>query len=178
MAGIFFSCENDLKQVEKFNLDDNAPDQQTEDIELIVTDSGRVQITLKSAIVEEYVEEKLTKLKGGFTLKFFDPSGEVRSFLAAKNGEIYTFDKKMRATDSVVFENIASQQVLYTEELIWDQNTHQIFSSKHVRIVEQNNKVLTGVGLITDEDFNDPVILQPSGEYYMKKKDTTDENIQ
>lgn len=174
LAGIFFSCENDLKEVEQFNLDDNAPDQQTEEIELIVTDSGRVNLTLSSAIVEEYMEEKLTKLKGGFILKFYNPQGDVRSFLSAKNGEIYTFDKKMKAMDSVVFKNIATDQVLYTEELIWDQTTHKIFSSKNVRIVEKNNKVLTGVGLITDESFNDPVILRPSGEYYLKKKDTTE----
>ena len=129
-----------------------------------------LQIT--SSIVEEYVEEKLTKLKGGFILNFFNPNGEVRSFLSAKNGEVYTFDKKMKATDSVVFKNIASNQVLFTEELIWDQVKHKIFTSKHVRIIENNNKVLTGIGLITDEDFNDPVILQPSGEYFLKKKDT------
>lgn len=178
MAGIFFSCENDLEKVEQFNLEDDAPDQKTENIELIVTDSGRVQMTLKSAIVEEYVEEKLTKLKGGFILEFFNSQGEVTSFISAKNGEVYTFDKKMKATDSVVFENMASEQVLYTEELIWDQNTRKIFSSKNVRIVEKQNKVLTGVGLITDEEFNDPLIINPQGEYYLKKKDSTNESVQ
>ncbi len=172
MAGIFFSCENDLEKVDKFNLDDDQPDQMTENIELVVTDSGRVQLILTSAIVEEYVEEKLTKLKGGFILNFYNPSGEVRSFLSAKNGEVYTFDKKMRAMDSVVFKSLATERTLFTEELIWDQVKHKIFSSKAVRIVEKDNKVLTGVGLVTDEDFNDPFIIQPSGEYYMKKKDT------
>ena len=79
----------------------------------------------------------------------------------------------MKATDSVVFKSIPNEQVLYTEELIWDQSTKKIFSSKYVKIVEKNNKVLTGVGLITDEEFNDPLIIEPEGEFYLKKKDTT-----
>jgi len=173
MAGIFFSCENDMEEVDKFNLEDDAPDQFSENVELVVTDSGRVKYTLKAEIAEEYIEEKLTKLKGGFILDLYDSDGVVKSRLSAINGEAYTFDKKMKVMDSVVFQNFTNNQVLYTEELIWDQTKHKIFTTADVKIVENNNKVLTGVGLISDENFDDPLIIRPAGKYYMKKKDTT-----
>jgi LPS export ABC transporter protein LptC len=171
MAGIFFSCENKIEDVNKFNLEGDNPDQLTHELELVSTDSGKVTLTLKAAVLEEYVEQKLTKLKGGFVLNFYNEDGSIRSYLSGKNAEVYTFDKKMKATDSVVFENIESKQILFTEELIWDQNTHKIFTTKDVKIIEDNNKVLLGEGLVTDEDFNDPYILKPKGDYYLKEKD-------
>ena len=173
MAGIFFSCENDLEDVDKFNIEDNAPDQLSEDVELIVTDSGKVKYSLKAKIVEDFMELKLKRLKKGFILDMYDEYGEVRSRLSGINGEAYEFDKKMKVTDSVVFQNFTNNQVLYTEELIWDQNQRKIFTSKNVKIIENNDKVLTGVGLISDEEFNDPLIIKPAGDYYLKKKDST-----
>ena len=173
MMGIFVSCANDLKEVAVFNRNDSAPDKLTHDIEFILTDSGRVSLSLKSAIVEEYIDERLTKLKGGFVINMYDKEGNVRSYISAKNGDIYTHDKKLKATDSVVYNNLERDQILFTEELIWDQNTKMIFTDKAVKIIQEGNKVLLGDGLITDEEFTNPYIIHPKGSYYLKKKDTT-----
>lgn len=179
MAGIFFSCENDPNDVAKFNMEDDQPDQTTKDIEVIYTDSGRVNYSLKAGLREEYIPEKLTKVKNGFVVNMYNKQGELKAYLLGRNGEIYTHDRKLKATDSVVFNNLEKDQVIFTEELIWDQRTRKIFTSKAVKIIEQGNKVLLGTGLITDENFTEPVIINPGGHYYLKKKDSTntDENI-
>lgn len=173
MAGIFFSCENDLKEVGKFAKVESGADQTVYNMELVSTDSGKVTTTLKAGIIEDYLEQKLTKFKKGFLIKLFDKQGNVTSTISGINAEIYNHDKKLVARDSVVYSNLEQNQILYTEELYWDQTRKKIFTNKDVRIVEGGNKVLLGEGLVTDENFTTPYIIKPKGEYYLKQKDTT-----
>ena len=76
MAGIFFSCSNDMEQVKRVTMSLNSPEETSEDFHVIFTDSGFASFELFAGIAETYIEpKKVTQFKDGLKVLFFDKEG-------------------------------------------------------------------------------------------------------
>lgn len=169
MAGILFSCVNDLEDVKKVTFDPKSPSEVTTDLEVFYTDSGYPKIRLYAKLAESYTTPKVvTKLKKGLKVDFYNESGLIVSTLTAKYGEIQTQEGKMMVRDSVQLYNHAKQQRLTTEELIWNQNDSLIYTDKSVVVTSPKEK-LFGQGIRTKQDFSTFTFLRPTGKFNLDK---------
>ena len=69
----FTSCVNDLENIKKVASRSDAPEDVTENLEIIYTDSGYAKFQLYAKLAETYVKPMaITKLKDGLKINFFD----------------------------------------------------------------------------------------------------------
>lgn len=167
LAGIVFSCANDLENIRKVTTQENLPDELSTDLHMIVTDSGYVRYELKGTLVESYRNPvPKTIIKDGLEVTFYDrDTRKPEAVLTAYYGERETNPEKMFVRDSVVLRNVNKNQQLETEELFWRNDS--IFSNKTV-VVKTEDGILWGKGIVADQTFDKFEILKPTGEKYFK----------
>lgn len=167
-AGILFSaCVNDIDTIEKVTYDPKAPDEVTENLELIYTDSGYAQIRLSAKIAETYMSpQHITKLKDGLKVDFYSEKGEIESTLTSQYGEINYTSGIVVVRDSVILKNYRKKRHLETEALYWNQKDSTIYTDKNV-IVRTEGKGITGrgKGIRTTQNFDRYTIIEPVGKF-------------
>ena len=163
IGAMLFSCENDLAVVQSLQVTENTPIESSFDVDIEYTDSGKVVMRMQSPEVNHYIgDEEYMEMPLGIQMVFYDTSGAVKSTLNSEYAINYIKNKKMEARNHVVATNSQGQQ-LFTEQLIWDQETHKIYTDKKVKIVTEG-KILFGDGLTADESFEDWEITNPVGD--------------
>lgn len=171
MAGMFFSCTNDLDRVASIEVPEAAPDRITLNAEYQFTDSGRVRNQLKAARIEEYrTEPARTEITGGLQLTFYDSIGDPGSVLTARRGTIVPAENRMEVFEEVVFVNVQGDR-LETEQLTWLQDSGKVHTDKAVRI-QRGGDIIHGQGLDADQDFSKYTIHKITGELYIAEDDT------
>lgn len=161
---MLFSCENDIDVINSLQIDDGQAIESTYDVRMSITDSGKVVMVLESPQVDKYVHNReYTEMPKGIHIIFYDSTGAIKSTLDADYAISYSASKIMEAKNNVVAVNMSKKQTLYTEELIWDQKKHKIFTENEVKIVTAE-KILFGDGLTADESFDDWEIDKPRGD--------------
>lgn len=136
--------------------------------EYFYTDSGKVKNKLFSNKLERFAgDTNYTKLTNGFSLSFFDDNQKLEATLTAKNGFIIDSKNYMEAKDSVVFVNNKGEK-LFTEQLIWMQDSDLVYTTKPVTITSENG-VLYGKGLRSNQNFSKYKILNTTGSADFEK---------
>lgn len=165
MAGILFSCVNDLDAIEKATYSDEVADEVTQDLEILYTDSGFAQVRIQAALAEtDKLPKHITRLKDGLRIDFFENNGEVGSTLTALYGEVDRATGVMFVKDSVILYNYEKKQWLETEELYYNQNDSTIFTTKYY-VIKSEGKGITGSGegLRTTPSFRNYETENPVG---------------
>jgi len=165
---VFISCENDLEEIKKVSEIPGAPEERTRDLELIYSDSGQVKVLLNATLAESYYKPThMIKFSEGVKVRFFNPDGSIKTVLTAKYGEIIQNEGRMIARDSVIMRNLNKVQQMETEELIWNQTTQEIQSSRSV-VVKTKDGRFYGDGIITTSDFSEYQFIKPRGTLNLK----------
>lgn len=167
---LFVSCENDLDHVKRVTVVDETPDQITNDLHTLYSDSGIVQYEIIATRVEMYeTPVKKTLFKNGFQVNYFSKEGDTISKLEAEYGEVIEQQNLIIARNNVIFTNYEKGQTLKTEELFWDKNLKKVRTTKNF-YVESPTTEAKGIGLEADETFSNYSMTDFSLTY----KDTTD----
>jgi len=165
----FVSCENDLDHVTRVTVVDNTPDQITNNLHTMYSDSGIVQYEIIATRMEMFEKPvQKTYFKNGFTVNYFAKNGIKTSTLTAEYGEIIEQENLILAKNNVIFVNYEKQQTLKTEELFWDKNLKKIRTTKNF-FVDSPNTEAKGVGLEADETFSE----YSMNNFSLTYKDTT-----
>lgn len=166
IGAMFFSCENDLAVIDSLNVDENSPVESSYNVNLEYNDSGKVVMVLKSPEINRFVtSDEFLEMPQGMEMEFYDSLGNIKSTIIANYSINYIKKKIMKAENNVIATNSKGQKLL-TEELIWDQNTHKIYTDKKVKVIS-DDKILFGDGLTSDEQFEDWEISNPTGDITM-----------
>jgi len=166
MAGILFSCVNDLDTIQKVTYDPKAPNETSTNLEVLYTDSGYARVKIFAKLAETYSSpERVTKFKDGVEVDFFSEDGDVVSKLTALYGEVNFKSGLITVRDSVVLRNLKKKQFMETEELFYNQNNDTISTQKYVVCKRDGKGVIgRGHGLKTTRFFNYFEILEPEGK--------------
>jgi len=169
MMGIFFSCVNDLDKVKRITTHPNNPDETSEMLHVIYTDSGLAQVEIFARISETYSQPKsVTKFKDGLKVNFYNDEGEVSSILTSLFGEIDGITGNITVRDSVKLLNVFKKKTLESEILYWDKETDSIYTNKHV-VVTSPEMVLSGIGAWTTPAFDTAHFYRPTGKIFINK---------
>lgn len=169
VAGMFFSCSNDLEQVKRITMSPNSPEETSENFHVIFTDSGYASFELFAGIAETYIEPKrVTQFKNGLKVLFFDDHGNITSLLTSVYGEVDEETGNIEVRDSVEFLNQSTQELLKTEVLYWNKIADSIYTDKPV-VLKAPDKVITGIGARTNHLMDTLVVYKPQAVIYSHK---------
>jgi LPS export ABC transporter protein LptC len=167
VAGLFFSCSNDLEKVKRITTNPDSPDETSENFAVIFTDSGFAQLEINAKIAETYTTPtKLTKFKDGLKVNFFDDLGNVASVLTSLYGEINDETGDITVRDSVELYNVEEKKRLKTSVLYWNKEGDSIFTDQPVTIITPD-MILRGIGAWTTPLFDTAQFFKPQAEIFV-----------
>lgn len=138
---------------------------------MIRSDSGRIQLFMTSPQLDRYQsDQSYSKFPKGLNIVFYDENKNIKSKLSANYAINYEDRRIMEIKNNVVIIDITKGDTIYTESLIWDQNTKNISSNVFVRKVNKDG-VLYGDGFDSDESFNNYILRRPRGSINIDKKE-------
>ncbi|MEN7546737.1 LPS export ABC transporter periplasmic protein LptC [Rapidithrix thailandica] len=102
------------------------------------------------------------KFPDGIFIEMFDEQGKLKTTLKADSAIHNYKEQRYQAIGNVIVNNVQEQNELKTVELNWDKKTRKIYTDSAVVITTPQN-ILKGIGLVSDQEFKHPTILEPTG---------------
>ena len=155
---VLFSCENSLDKVKEFIDTDTINGVLAYDVTITRSDSGFVQAKLTAPVMHSMEgDSSILEFPKGFDAYIFDKSKRPSSKIRGDYGIRYDKLELVFIKDSVVVENIDTEETMFTETLYWNQKTKKIYTRNAVKITSPD-KVIYGDSLNANEDFSQRVI--------------------
>lgn len=170
-AVCIFSCKSDSEGLNSVEIPTPVPSAIYKDYEIFYSDSGLTQAKIAGITLEQFNSvngsEAYDKMTDSVHLWFYDEDKNVQSELVADNAIRNRVTGYMEAFGNVVVFNEKGER-LNTEHLIWDEAKAQIISNDSVTITKKN-QVITGLGLVSDQNFIDYEIKNVKSIFYVEK---------
>lgn len=166
----FFSCGNNLKEVQDFLADKNLPIGVAININSIHTDSGSIKTRLIAPLLNDFSNRKLhpyQEFPQGIKITHFDELGDSIT-LTANYTRSYSKTAISEIRDNVVVINHKDQTKLFTDQLFWDQNTHYIYTEKAFKLITKTDTI-NGKGFESNEDLSKVTMKDISGTIYVNE---------
>lgn len=166
---LIVSCGNDYDFVNAITLEKKGPSMSAKDIEVLFSDSGKIEAKLTSVLLDKYEgPEPYMEFPLGFKILIYDSAGSVESSITGDYGKQNEATRIMLAKGNVVVRNEMKNQQINTEELIWDENKGLIYSVVKVKVTTPD-KILYADGLKANEAFTWYEFSNPRGQMTVKK---------
>lgn len=152
LAGVFYGCEGNFKEVQKSTFAEFTPSGEAEDFNLKYTDSGRITSVLVSPKMREYATVKypFTEFPSGINVTFYDKNGR-RTFVRSDYAIQYKPTSIIDLQGKVKIWN-ESGQTMETEQLYFDQKNEWFFTEKKFKFTDPKG-VSYGEGIDFSRDF-------------------------
>lgn len=155
---VLFSCENSLDKVKQFVDIDTLNGVMAYDVVITRSDSGFVQAKLMAPVMHNIEgDSAILEFPKGFIAFLYEKDTIPTSKIRGEYGIRYDKEELMFAKDSVVVENLETQETLFTETLYWNQKNKKIYTRNFVKITSPD-KIIYGDSLDANEDFTQRVI--------------------
>lgn len=162
---LFAACDSKSKNAQLLEFEGKYPDESAENMTITVSDSGQTAFIVTTPMLNRYDNPDTSYLDcpKGITVVSFNDFGQKQAIVTANyacqiNNNLY------KATDNVVIYDYSSGDSVITDEVIWDQRKHTIYSTKTVKQVKRDGSVNYGDGFDADERFTKYTIIHPHGE--------------
>jgi LPS export ABC transporter protein LptC len=134
------------------------------DVEVIYSDSARIKVRVTGPTMLYYTEKNEPKqvFPDGTITYFYDDNQLEMGVLRGKYAIRDERKRQVIVRDSVIWESKTDGR-LETSELIWDEATNIIRSTKFTKIT-RDNRVMTGFNFETDDKLSRWKFLAPRGE--------------
>lgn len=162
VAGIFFSCQNEIEEIRAITDDRELPIQTTSNAEFFYSENGKLKNQLIATEVNRFIigDEQRLEVSKGFVMIIYDTLEQEEARLSADQGVYLENQNRMEARYNVELKNITGDK-LNTEELIWLQDSNKVYTEEDVMITSDDG-VVFGKGLESDETFTRYSIKQIS----------------
>ena len=169
---MFFSCKNNLKEVQQIGVLQNKPIGEAKNIDLRYTEAedveGKVVANLKSPKMLDYSNRgfSFSEFPEGVNLSLYDENGE-KNIILADYAIVYNKTDLIDLQGNVILITPQNDS-LFADQLYYDQKREWLFTNQQVRLksAASNN----GRGNIFDSDtkFKNYTILEGSGDMLLK----------
>jgi LPS export ABC transporter protein LptC len=169
-AILFYACENNIEQIKDFYINENLPILEAKNFETLLTDSGKVQYTLKAPKLLQFQDEgrDYIEFPEGMQMIKFDENKNIISSITANYAKQFVAVDKWEAKNNVIATN-AQGDTLKTEHLIWEEKKEIIYTEEFVKII-RTDQIITGIGFTSDEKLQNWKIKNPKGTIYVSVK--------
>jgi LPS export ABC transporter protein LptC len=159
-----FSCENDLRDVEKLSSQQTEiPVDKSTGVTVIYSDSAKVKAKMITPELLQYKTDKpYTEMKKGVTVVFYDQYQQESSTIRADYAIRRERESIVELRRNVVAVNNKGE-TFKSEELIWNDALKRFYSNKLVTITSGEN-IIHGTSFWANEDFSYYEITQSTGD--------------
>ena len=156
------ACSNEIPEIENITRE-QLMIEKGKDVEIIYSDSAQVRVRVTGPTMLYYTEPNNPRQEftEGVKAFFYDALKNEQSVLVGKYAIRDERNKKVIIRDSVVWESITDGK-LETSELIWDETTNVIRSTKFTKIT-RNKEVIYGFNFETNDKLTQWRLLSPKG---------------
>ncbi len=170
IVAMFFSCGNEIKDVEDFLAVKNLPIGIVKNVNLIHTDSGRIQTKLIAPVMYDFSNRKnhpYIEFPEGIEITTFDKNKDSVILLADYS---ISFNKTniSEVKYNVQVINPADGTKLSTNQLFWDANEHYIYTEKAFTLITKSDTI-NGIGFESNEDLTKVNMKSVSGTVYINE---------
>ena len=169
MAAMFFSCGNDMKDVQDFLAEKNLPIGAAKNVHLIHTDSGLVKTILTAPVMHDYSNREqhpYTLFPDGIKIVTYDQKGDS-IILTAGYSINFSHTNISEVRDNVTVVNPAEGSKLITDQLFWDANEHYLYTEKKFTLITQLDTI-NGEGFESNEDLTMVNMKSIKGSIYIE----------
>ena len=158
------SCSNEQAEAPNITRDQLGIEKGKE-VEIIYSDSARVKVRVTGPTMLYYTgrDEPKQVFPDGTVTYFYDEFQQEMSVLTGKYAIRDEKNRRVIIRDSVVWESKTDGR-LETSELIWDEATNIIRSTKFTRITREKDRI-SGFNFETDDKLTHWRILAPRGNF-------------
>lgn len=167
IAGVFLvSCENKIPIIPKSDLL-TLPTTSAKDFRTMMTDSGKVQLIISSALLEKYdkADPPYAEFREGIKVEVFNGKDHPQGTVTSKYAKC-TDNNLWELRDSVVVVNEKNER-LETELLFWDQEKDRIYTDRFVKITNEDI-ISQGIGFESDTHLSRRKILKVTADITLK----------
>ncbi len=159
---IFFSCKNNLKDVQKIGISENEPIGVAENINLKYTDSGKIKAILLSPKMLDYSNRDFSfnEFTDGINLTLFDEDNH-KSTVISDYAVVYNNTDLMDLQGHVIIATY-SKDTLFADQLFYDQKKEWLFTNKPVTF-RTGSDLINGNGFDSDAKFTNAEVLEING---------------
>jgi len=163
---MFFSCKNNLKQVQNMSSVDGKPLSIAHDINTKYTNLEGLKMNLKSDKMLDFSNRAFAffEFPDGVDLDFFDEDSN-KSNVIADYGLVYNNTNLIDLRGNVVLTT-HNNDTLFAKQLYFDQNREWLFTNLPVRF-RTNNEIINGNGFDSNSDFTNAEVLETFGIIYI-----------
>ncbi len=167
-AAIFLSsCDNSLEIIPGADVS-SLPSLIVRNFETVQTDSGRVQMVLKSPLMERRTidDETYNEFPKGVEVIFYDGRKEQVASVSSQFAK-YHESKRLWELRYGVRAHNEQNELLETELLYWDEEKELIHTEEFVRITGEE-RIISGTGFESDTRFSRWEIRNGNAIIYLK----------
>ena len=157
---IFSSCTK--QSIQDLPSRDGMPDQESWEVNIILTDQGMIRAKIRSGHLEKYNEKEFIMLDSSVTVDFFDSDEKHTSILMSNKAEVDQNSNDMKAIGNVVAVSDSGIS-LYSNTLVWDSKNEKLRTKDKIMITTLEKDTLYGIGFESDSDLENWKIINPSG---------------
>ncbi|HLO73905.1 MAG TPA: LPS export ABC transporter periplasmic protein LptC [Flavobacterium sp.] len=161
---VLFSCESDLKKVQKLSETSFIPTGEADSINLKYTDSGKIKSILKSPKMLDYsnIKNAFTEFPKGIHLTLMDEKGN-KSTVVADYAISYKKTEIIDLQGNVIITSHDGKK-LETSQLYFDQKNEWFFTEKLFKYTDEAGGYLEGPGVDFSKDFKIFNMQKSNGE--------------
>tara|TARA_B100001142_G_C13998770_1_gene525748 strand:+ start:118 stop:618 length:501 start_codon:yes stop_codon:yes gene_type:complete len=157
---IFSSCTK--QSIQDLPSREGMPDQESWEVNIILTDQGMIRAKIRSGHLEKYNEKEFIMLDSSVTVDFFDSDEKHTSILTSNKAEVDQSSNDMKAIGNVVAVSDSGIS-LYSNTLVWDSKNEKLRTKDKIMITTLEKDTLYGIGFESDSDLENWKIINPSG---------------
>ena len=176
VAFVVYSCKGKLAEAESLDLDE-TPVQIVDDMFIIQSKNGVVQMRAEAGLMEKYEKDSLSYelFPKGFSVYGFNEEGLLETEIVADNAKHVKHlngEESWEAFGNVVVRNLIKQEVMETDTLYWDQKNEKIYTHCYVRMYSPDG-FAQGYGMQSDQRARDTELFSPFNNYAIMTQDST-----
>lgn len=175
LPGLFASCENDLKDVERIASKAlSIPVDRSYGVEILYSDSAIVKGKLITPELLHFkTQNPYYEMPKGVTIILFDENQKESSRVTSDYAIQRENERRVELRKNVVAVN-KEGKTFTSDELIWDETSRRFSSNKLVSIITKSQTIY-GTGFWANEDFTYYEIDQSTGNFDVPKNAGGDE---
>ena len=167
---MLFSCTNDAKEVRDFLADKNLPIGEAHNIVHRHTDSGRVNIKMRAAVMLDFgnrSKHPYSEFPEGINITTIEKNGDSVTIFG-DFARIYNKTEVAEIKENVVIYNYAQKSKLETDQIFWDQKSNYYFTEKRFTFYSVTDTI-HGIGFEASEDLKSWWVKNQTGVVNIKE---------
>jgi LPS export ABC transporter protein LptC len=176
VAFVVISCKEKLDVAQALDLD-NTPMQIVDDMFIVHTENGILQMRVEAPLMERYKKDTVEYelFPKGLAVYAYTDEGLFETQILSDNAKHQKFSdgrETWAAFGNVVVKNLIEQQTMETDTLYWNQQDEKLYTDCYVKMYSPDG-FMQGYGMESDQKASTAYILKPFNNYAVIIQDST-----